>query len=72
VGVVAVGVLTAVVMAAAAQNGAVAAVVEKAPAAVLGGAEFRTLARSRVWLGGISLTAQASRSQSRASMRHRP
>lgn len=69
----AVGVLAAVVMAVVAavlfavaavvQNGAVAAVVDKTPrttSAVLRGAELRTLARSRIWLGGISLTAIAS------------
>jgi hypothetical protein len=70
VGVVAVGVFAAVVMAvvaavlfavaAVAQNGAVAAVVERTPSAVLGGAELRALAHSRIWLGGISLTAIAS------------
>jgi hypothetical protein len=73
VDVVAVGVPAAVVMAVVAavlfavaavvQNGAVATVVDMAPrttSAMLRGAELRTLARSRIWLGGISLTAIAS------------
>jgi hypothetical protein len=49
-------------VAAVTQNGAVAAVVEAAdPAApVVGGREFRALARSRAWLLGTALTAVAS------------
>lgn len=49
-------------VAAVAQNGAIAAVIDRTPraTAVLRGAELRTLARSRRWLGGISLTAVAS------------
>src|SRR5690242_6522899 len=54
---------TAAVMfavAAVAQNGAVATVVRPGSEPLLGVAEFRALARSRAWLGGVSLTAAAS------------
>jgi hypothetical protein len=54
-------------VAAVAQNGAVAAVVDAAaparpdlPPAVLGGTELRALTKSRIWLAGISLNAVAS------------
>ncbi len=54
---------TAAVMfavAAVAQNGAVATVVEPGSVPSLGVSEFRALARSRAWLASVSLTAVAS------------
>ena len=63
VGVAAGMALLAAVMfaiAAVAQNVAVADVVGRARTPALGGAEFRSLVRSRTWVGGVSLTALAS------------
>jgi hypothetical protein len=47
-------------IAAVVQNVAVAEVVGGSRAPVLGGSQFRALARSRTWIGGVSLTAFAS------------
>ncbi|HEY0815820.1 MAG TPA: hypothetical protein VGE11_21305 [Pseudonocardia sp.] len=45
---------------AVAQNTAVADVVRRGRSQTIGGAQFRRLARSRTWLGGVSLAAIAS------------
>jgi hypothetical protein len=47
-------------VAAVAQNVAVADVARAGRTPTLGGAQFRSLARSRTWLGGVSLTTIAS------------
>lgn len=47
-------------VAAVAQNTAVAAVVRGGRTQTLGGVQFRSLARSRIWVGGVVLTAIAS------------
>lgn len=47
-------------VAAVVQNAAVAAVVRVDRTQTIGGAQFRSLARSRTWVGGVSLTAFAS------------
>lgn len=47
-------------VAAVAQNVAVGEVVRVARTQTVGGAQFRNLARSRTWVGGVSLTAVAS------------
>jgi hypothetical protein len=47
-------------VAAVAQNIAVSEVVHRGRTPAVGGAEFRSLARSRTWVGGVSLTAIAS------------
>jgi hypothetical protein len=63
VGVAAVLALLAAAMfaiAAVAQNVAVADVVTGSRAPAVGGAEFRSLVRSRTWITGVSLTAVAS------------
>lgn len=47
-------------VAAVAQNAAVADVVRVGRTQTIGWAQFRSLARSRIWVGGVSLTAIAS------------
>jgi hypothetical protein len=56
------GLLAAVLFAVAAvvQNAAVTAVVRVGQTQLVGGEQFRSLARSRTWVGGVSLTAIAS------------
>ena len=47
-------------VAAVAQNAAIGAVVRDGQTRTVGGAQFRSLARSRTWVGGVSLAAVAS------------
>ena len=47
-------------VAAVVQNAAVTAVVRVGQTQLVGGEQFRSLARSRTWVGGVSLTAIAS------------
>jgi hypothetical protein len=47
-------------VAAVAQNAAIGAVVRDGRTRTVGGAQFRSLARSRTWVGGVALTAVAS------------